>query len=100
MSRSMAKKETKANKDHKMMMTMMNKILVKQENKSFLLILCRRESLAALPVTSEVNKDLGLKAKAKAKNHHQGQGQGRSQVKDQGQGLGILALRTKVKAKV
>ena len=31
MSRSMAKKKTKANNDHKMMMTMMNKILVKQE---------------------------------------------------------------------
>jgi len=32
MSRSVAKEYTKANSDHKMMMTMMNKIPVKQEN--------------------------------------------------------------------
>ena len=61
-------KKTKANNDHKMMMTMMNKIFVKQENRSFLLIIVRRrESLAALPL-SEVKKDLRLKAKAIAKD--------------------------------
>jgi len=32
MSRSVAKKENKTNNDHKMMITMMNKVRVKQEN--------------------------------------------------------------------
>jgi len=69
-----------------------------------MIILHRSESLAALPVTSEVNKDLGLEAKTKVKDHHQGQG-----LTSEGQGLKvsrprlrswILALRSKAKANI
>jgi len=70
----MAKKENQSY-EHNTMMTMMNKILVKQEKSLFVLVIFRqRESLATLPVTSEVNMDLGLpkttvKAKAKDLGH-------------------------------